>query len=133
MLPEVHRTRCGQRIFRATFYNTPPLFLDETMRFDLKVPFAEKDQVKSIGARWDATRKLWYVEGKEDMAPFSRWSPTPHDASGNDEPPKKSAPGKVQQLSGKTYVGSAYVEPPRVCDCPPWEVCDKCQVTDWGN
>lgn len=43
------------------------------MRTNLKVPFAEKDEAKKLGARWDATRKLWYVEDKEDMSPFARW------------------------------------------------------------
>lgn len=47
------------------------------MRTNLKVPFAEKDEAKKLGARWDAARKIWYVEDKLDMAPFSRWSPTP--------------------------------------------------------
>ena len=36
------------------------------MRLNLKVPYAEKDQAKKLGARWDAGRKLWYVEGKAD-------------------------------------------------------------------
>lgn len=41
------------------------------MRTNLKVPFAEKDEAKKLGARWDAARKIWYVEDKLDMAPFS--------------------------------------------------------------
>ena len=40
------------------------------MRLDLKIPFAEKDQAKKLGARWDAGRKLWYIEGL-DPALFS--------------------------------------------------------------
>ncbi|MEI7612039.1 MAG: DUF5710 domain-containing protein [Betaproteobacteria bacterium] len=123
----------AESLFRAAFYNAPPLFLDGKMRFNLKVPFAEKDQVKKLGARWDAARKLWYIEGKEDIAPFSRWSPTPPDVSGNDDQPKKNAPAKAQQLAGKTYVGSEYVEHSRVCDCPPWDVCDKCQAAVFSD
>ena len=87
------------------------------MRLNLKVPFAEKDEAKKLGARWDAGRKIWYVEGKEDVTPFSRWSPTPDEAS----------VAAVQTQQSKVYVGSEYVERPRVCDCPPWEVCDKCR------
>jgi hypothetical protein len=30
------------------------------MRHDLKVPFADKDAAKKLGARWDAARKIWY-------------------------------------------------------------------------
>jgi len=103
------------------------------MRFDLKVPFAEKDGAKKLGARWDAARKIWYVMDKEDMAPFSKWSPTAHDAtSPAPSLPAKAAPRKASavntQESGKVYVGSRYVEQARVCDCLPWDVCDKCRA-----
>lgn len=40
----------------------------------LNVPFAEKDAAKSLGARWDATSKKWYVPQGLDMAPFARWN-----------------------------------------------------------
>lgn len=30
------------------------------LRIDLKVPFAEKDEAKQLGARWDGERKVWY-------------------------------------------------------------------------
>lgn len=99
------------------------------MRLNLKVPFAEKDDAKKLGARWDAGRKIWYVEGKEDLTPFSRWSPTPHETSADGGRMQKSASAKNQDSSGKVQVGSRYVEHPRVCDCPPWEVCDKCRAT----
>lgn len=42
-------------------------------RIDLKVPFQEKDLAKGLGARWDATRKVWYLEAGVDPAPFRRW------------------------------------------------------------
>jgi len=99
------------------------------MRLNLKVPFAEKDDAKKLGARWDAGRKIWYVEGKEDVAPFSRWSPTPHDASVDDVRTQKRVAAKNQDSSGQVRVGSHYVEHPRVCDCLPWDVCDKCRAT----
>ncbi|WP_343034962.1 DUF5710 domain-containing protein [Aromatoleum diolicum] len=104
-------------------------WLGRKMRLNLKVPFAEKDQAKKLGARWDAGRKIWYVEGKDDVTPFSRWSPTPHDASVGDVRTQKSVAAKNQASSGKVHVGSDYVAHPRVCDCPPWEVCDKCRAT----
>ncbi|MBS1211150.1 MAG: hypothetical protein H6R19_3548 [Proteobacteria bacterium] len=102
------------------------------MRFDLKVPFAEKDAAKALGARWDAANKLWYVADKADMAPFAKWRPTPRDASA---PAAPSAPGrpavkaKAQAPSaGILIVGSRYVEQPRVCDCLPWEDCAQCRA-----
>lgn len=97
------------------------------MKMNLKVPFAEKDEAKKLGARWDAAQKIWYVDSDGDMAPFARWTPTPRDSSGNGESSPKSAPAKRQQATGKVFVGSDYVEQARICDCLPWEVCDKCQ------
>jgi hypothetical protein len=41
----------------------------------LNVPFAEKDQAKGLGARWDATRKKWYVPHGIDVNLFGRWLP----------------------------------------------------------
>ncbi len=39
----------------------------------LKVPYAEKDEAKQLGARWDPKRKKWYVPAGVDTAPFERW------------------------------------------------------------
>ena len=40
---------------------------------NLKVPFNEKDQAKSLGARWNAEAKLWYVPQGVDAVPFEKW------------------------------------------------------------
>lgn len=40
----------------------------------LNVPFAEKDEAKQLGARWDPKRRKWCVPAGVDLAPFSRWS-----------------------------------------------------------
>jgi hypothetical protein len=45
------------------------------MRTDLKVPYAEKDQARKRGARWDAAKKVWFVENVENIAQFMRWMP----------------------------------------------------------
>ncbi|RIX49025.1 MAG: hypothetical protein D3M94_03760 [Rhodocyclales bacterium GT-UBC] len=97
------------------------------MRFNLKVPFAEKDKAKKLGARWDAALKLWYVAGETDVTPFAPWSPTPHEgkAVANVGMPARGA--VRQQASGKIFVGSAFVETARLCDCLPWDVCVRCQ------
>lgn len=39
----------------------------------LKVPFNEKDQAKSLGARWNAEIKLWYVPQGVEAAAFEKW------------------------------------------------------------
>jgi hypothetical protein len=40
----------------------------------LNVPFAEKEEAKQLGARWDPKRRKWYVPAGVDAAPFSRWT-----------------------------------------------------------
>ena len=97
------------------------------MKVYLKVPFAEKDDAKKQGARWDAARKAWYIESTVDRAPFLKWSPT--DPAGHDagEPPQKTPTARVQSLTAEVVIGSEYVEPLRVCTCLPWDVCDKCE------
>ncbi|KQW90092.1 hypothetical protein ASC94_20325 [Massilia sp. Root418] len=40
----------------------------------LNVPFAEKDEAKQLGARWDPKRRKWYIPAGVDAAPFSRWT-----------------------------------------------------------
>lgn len=99
------------------------------MRTNLKVPFAEKDEVKKLGARWDAARKIWYVESDGDMTPFARWAPTPHERSVTGELPQKAAPAGKRKVTGSVIAGSDYIEQARVCECLPWDVCDKCQST----
>ncbi|MDO8329194.1 MAG: exodeoxyribonuclease VII large subunit [Fluviicoccus sp.] len=42
------------------------------LRTYLHVPFPEKDQAKSLGARWDPMERKWYVQ-VDDLGPFRRW------------------------------------------------------------
>ena len=44
-----------------------------TTNINLKVPFNEKDQAKSLGARWNAEAKLWYVPQGVEAEPFEKW------------------------------------------------------------
>lgn len=43
----------------------------------LHVPFAEKDKAKSLGARWSATDKKWFVPAGVALKPFSQWLKAP--------------------------------------------------------
>ncbi len=43
--------------------------------FFLVVPFAEKDEAKGLGARWNAAAKKWYVPVEKDREAFKRWWP----------------------------------------------------------
>lgn len=44
-----------------------------TRRYDLNVPFAEKDLIKAMGAAWDAVRKVWYLREGMPLKPFKQW------------------------------------------------------------
>lgn len=80
------------------------------MRTNLAVPFADKDQAKALGARWDPARKCWYVQDK-DLAPFARWL---RDGA---------APSTAAVTARVPRTGPA--EPPAHCGCAvlPWDAC----------
>lgn len=42
----------------------------------LNVPFAEKENAKKLGARWDATKRKWYAAHGADINVFKQWWPT---------------------------------------------------------
>lgn len=41
----------------------------------LVTAYADKDQVKALGARWDPARRQWYVPAGRDITPFTGWLP----------------------------------------------------------
>lgn len=44
------------------------------MKLYLNVPYAEKDEAKALGARWNPRVKKWYVDTQpENYSKFSRW------------------------------------------------------------
>jgi hypothetical protein len=67
---------------RAVFESTPgapaPVTSSSTPRIAttdtaLNVPFADKDQVKALGALWYPDKKLWVVPKGLDLTPFQAW------------------------------------------------------------
>lgn len=44
-------------------------------RIHLDVPYAEKDQAKRLGARWDPGVKRWYIDADHDRELFKAWLP----------------------------------------------------------
>lgn len=87
------------------------------MQINLVTPFAEKDAVKALGARWDGARKVWYLLDVEDLTPFRKWIPnanvTAQDTT--DLAPKLAKTGVVTQ--------SAVTKVPCGCDALPWDDC----------
>jgi|DEB19_MinimDraft_3_1074340.scaffolds.fasta_scaffold98011_2 hypothetical protein len=45
------------------------------MRINLKVPYDEKEKAKSLGARWDMEKRIWYVIDPQNLKPFKQWIP----------------------------------------------------------
>jgi hypothetical protein len=95
------------------------------MKINLVTPFAEKDAVKALGARWDAAKKCWYIVDIADLTPFSRWIPNMEaavDVSGRTAlavKPKFTLPtlltnGQVKSVNDVADCG---------CDVLPWEDC----------
>lgn len=85
------------------------------MKF-LKVPYAEKDEAKALGARWDGARKSWYVPDGKDEAPFARWI-----VAGAAAP---AAPASRDSYSGAPVTGKHYLALEH--DCDPFAVCPQC-------
>lgn len=96
------------------------------MRHNLKVPFAEKDEAKKLGARWDPARKLWYIDSKLDAGLFARWQPSPHDGSAPAAAAPRSA-SRPRSAGSALQRGSRFVEQTLSCDCLPWEDCERCR------
>ena len=92
------------------------------MRINLVTPFAEKDAVKALGARWDATQKLWYIVDVSDLTPFLRWIPH-EDAAMADSDAGASAP-KTRSLKAVADPTASVDQVPHCgCDVLPWNDC----------
>ena len=39
----------------------------------IQVPYPEKDDAKSLGAKWDPINRLWYIPIGKEIKNFSRW------------------------------------------------------------
>jgi len=85
----------------------------------LKVPYAEKDEAKALGARWNPTRKSWYVPDGVAVEPFTKWLAAGAGGDAGAEPSSRDA------RAAKPVVGSRYVELAHSCN--PFEECAECK------
>ena len=51
-----------------------PVVVEDTEKFYLDVDFADKDEVKKLGARWDPKARKWWTT-PEDREKFTAWWP----------------------------------------------------------
>jgi Domain of unknown function (DUF5710) len=79
----------------------------------LNVPYAEKDQARELGARWNPTRKRWYVPPGVALEPFARWMPQEGEAA-----------LERDTRAARLVTGARYVEIDHACN--PFEPCAQC-------
>ena len=94
------------------------------MRINLVTPFAEKDAVKALGARWDAAKKIWYITDVVDLSPFMRWIPDLVAASEPSGGPAKSAAMSPAKSSPGVITKSTFAVPHCGCKVLPWVDCE---------
>ena len=103
-----------------------PTWIIPPMRINLVTPFAEKDAVNALGARWDASKKLWYIVNVTDLTPFLRWIPNMEAAmEGSDAAPQMTKPRSSPPKPTKDSAPSTpVIEVPHCgCNVLPWEDC----------
>jgi hypothetical protein len=100
------------------------------MRINLVTPFAEKDDAKKLGAKWDSQRKCWYIVDVADLTPFMRWMPDVTAASAESAldsdaltiATKKVAAATTNLTAVPTQAKKAV--PHCGCDVKPWDDCE---------
>eukprot|EP00966_Prymnesium_polylepis_P299688 6925365-Prymnesium_polylepis.1 len=76
--PELSRKRKLPEDPNHTVYKSTNFMRHAEKRTYLNCFFAEKDQAKKLGARWDSLKRSWYVPEGEPIAPFARWLGSQH-------------------------------------------------------
>lgn len=97
------------------------------MRINLVTPFAEKDEVKALGARWDAAKKIWYITDVADLTPFIRWirnvqAATEGSTDDVNQSTKSTSKTRVDHFHGAT-TGTSIDVLHCGCNVLPWEDC----------
>jgi hypothetical protein len=90
----------------------------------LNVPYAEKDEARALGARWNPGRKKWYVPSGVPLEPFEKWLAPGDPAGSADAKPGAAKAGRSDSAAAKLVVGAHYVELEHACN--PFEPCAEC-------
>lgn len=79
----------------------------------LKVPYADRDAAKGLGASWDGLRKSWYLPPGADLASFEKWPVVPAPAVAvKAKAPGASTDGAIVNQPSEDEVTQEPVEPP---------------------
>lgn len=87
-------------------------------RTNITVPYAEKEEAKALGAKWDRQERTWYVPSGVPVEPFAKWVPAPTQA---EQTPQGQAPAEGRGAApaasvtsstadGRTYLAVPYAE-----------------------
>jgi hypothetical protein len=87
----------------------------------LNVPYAEKDEARALGARWNPGRKRWYVPDGVAPDAFQKWMSKDGEAKG----------GRSDSAAAKLVTGTNFVEMSHACN--PFEPCAECQAALAGS
>jgi hypothetical protein len=95
------------------------------MRINLVTPFAEKDAVKALGARWDAAQKVWYIKYVADLTPFLRWISNMEVATESSTAGTAQVKTNAPKAQSHGVTTKPTVEVPHCgCNVLPWEDCE---------
>lgn len=86
----------------ATIANQPISI--STQNTYINCPYAEKNEAKALGAKWDNTNKSWYVPAGLDLNKFEKWLPKEKEQiqQANDKPAQ--TPAHSPQKQDRTYL-----------------------------
>jgi len=90
----------------------------------LNVPFAQKDEAKALGAKWDAIKKKWYVPVDKDLGLFARWQAADLEAPTTQKSRASSPKTDASVQNGATGVFTYPADKNFVAysgDEPPWD------------
>ncbi|MFC0983747.1 zincin-like metallopeptidase domain-containing protein [Pasteurella multocida] len=73
----------------------------------ISVPFKDKEEAKSLGAKWDRQESSWYIPGNLDQSSFSKW--LVKDTSEESIKSKNASVHMNDQLN-KTYLAVPYTD-----------------------
>jgi hypothetical protein len=92
---------------------------------ELRVPYAQKDAAKALGARWSGEKKTWYVPEGLLLAPFENWLTKPCASKSKAVAGPQNQPARVDSYVGKTIIGAHYFD--LAHDCSPFVECLECR------
>ena len=75
-------------------------------RVSLNCPKEEKDEAKGLGAKWDASRYVWYVPAGNDLTPFEKWLTKPLQKYQSGE-----VTGADESVNQSTFSETSFVRP----------------------